>query len=300
MTKKKALGRGLDALFNSNVVADDNTGDTTEKEVKTVETNGLIDLNIVDIKPNTSQPRKEFNEESIIELANSIKENGLIQPIVVKKIPKGYELISGERRLRAVVKLKQKKIKAIVIEADERKKAILSIIENIQRENLNPIDEAKAFTKLKEDFSLTQEKLSDITGKSREYIANLLRLLNNTKYIIQLLKDKEMSMGMGRTLLGIKDEKTRDEIAKKVVENKYSVREVEKLIKSLNEGEAGKGKKGKVMLDDVFTAEIEEKIKEKYGINATLKINTDYKGKIEFNIKSKEVLDGVVEKLLKD
>lgn len=300
MAKKKGLGRGLDALFNSNVVEESESVETTEKKVKKSEAGGLLEIDVVDIKPNSSQPRKVFNEESIIELADSIRESGLIQPIVVKKISKGYELVSGERRLRAVIKLKQKKIKAIVIDVDERKKAIFSIIENIQREDLNPIDEAKAFTKLKEDYSLTQEKLSDITGKSREYIANLLRLLNNTKYIIKLIEDGTISMGMGRTLLGIKDEKVRDEVARKTVENKYSVRDVEKMIKALNDGTSGKIVKNKVMLDDVFTAEIEEKLKKKFGIKAMLKINSEYKGKIEFNIKSKEVLEDAIEKLLKD
>lgn len=210
--KRKALGRGLDALLPS----------AEEKNI-------IHNLPVSKIKPNPYQPRSEFKEEEIEELSNSIKEKGLIQPIVVAKKEDGYVLISGERRLKAVQKLGWEKIPAIIKEIKEEGDLLLiALIENIQREDLNPIEKANAYENLQKTFALTQEEIAKIVGKSRVAIANTLRLLRLPEKIKEMLKEGILQEGHGRALLSLKNEKEMLKLAEKIKREELSVRAVEK------------------------------------------------------------------------
>lgn len=210
--KRKALGRGLEALLPS-----------------TEEKNLIHNLPISKIKPNPYQPRAEFKEEEIEELANSIKEKGLIQPIVVAKEGDSYILISGERRLRAVQKIGWEKIPAIIKEIKGKEELLLiALIENIQREDLNPIEKANAYENLQKTFALTQEEIAKIVGKSRVSIANTLRLLRLPEKIKEMLREGILNEGHGRALLSLKDEKEMLKLAEKIKREELSVRAVER------------------------------------------------------------------------
>jgi ParB family chromosome partitioning protein len=212
--KRKALGRGLDALLPS----------TDEKST-------IHYLPISQIKPNPYQPRGEFRENEIEELAESIKEKGLIQPIVVSKAEDGFVLISGERRLRAVQSLGWEKVPAIIKDIKEEGEFLLiALIENIQREDLNPIEKAVAYENLQKNFSLTQEEISKIIGKSRAQIANTLRLLKLPEKIKEMLKEGILQEGHARALLSLKDEKEMLKLAEKIKREELTVRAVEKKV----------------------------------------------------------------------
>ncbi len=213
--KRKALGRGLDALLPS----------LEEKDL-------INSIPIKLIKANPYQPRTEIKEEEIEELALSIKEKGLIQPIVVSKNEEGYTLISGERRLRAIKKIGWEKVPAIIKEIkSEEELLLIALIENIQREDLNPLEKANAYEKLQREFSLTQEEISKVVGKSRAAIANTLRLLKLPEEVKEMLRKGVLNEGHGRSLLSLKDEREMVKLAKKIIKQELSVRVVERKVK---------------------------------------------------------------------
>ena len=202
MEKKTGLGRGLQALFNESK--------TENSAKKNAENLSEAKIAINEIKPNKAQPRTVFNEENLRELSDSIKKNGLIQPIIVQKTKGGYALISGERRLKAAKLAGLKNIPALVRDdIDDKKEALFALIENIQREDLNPLDEALAFYNIKKRFKLTQEKLAEATGKGRAYIANSLRILSHKNKIKEFIKNEDLSLGHAKVLLSVKDNKKR-------------------------------------------------------------------------------------------
>ena len=223
--KNSGLGRGLDAIFLNNSL--ENTTQNTE--------NKITELSISMIDPKSDQPRKTFDKESLEELARSIEENGLLQPILVREYGNGrYQIIAGERRFRASKIAGLTEIPAIILDRDDRKVAEISLIENIQRQDLNPIEEAMAFKALANDYGLTQEELSERVGKSRSAIANSTRLLDLPAPVLEMVASGELSAGHGRTLLGVKDPDNLVLLAKRTVELDLSVRQLEEEVKRIN------------------------------------------------------------------
>lgn len=215
-TQKRGLGTGLGALFGDDNLAED--------------LSGVSSLPIEKVEPRADQPRSTFDQESLAELAESISQYGLIQPITVRKLPTGYyQIIAGERRWRASRLAGLEEVPVRIIEADDRRAMELALVENLQREDLNPIEEAKGYRALIEEFGMTQEEASQSVGKSRPAISNALRLLNLTPPVMAMLEDGDISAGHARALLGVKDEADQLRIATKVVEESLSVRQTENL-----------------------------------------------------------------------
>ena len=227
--KNSGLGRGLDAIFLEN---------TLEKEVESKE-NQISMLKISLVDPKSDQPRKSFDKEALEELAESIAENGVLQPILVREYGAGrYQIIAGERRFRASRMAELDEIPVIVLDKDDQKTAEISLIENIQREDLNPVEEAMALRSLAKDFGLTQEELAEKVGKSRSAIANTVRLLDLPDEILEMVACKDISAGHGRTLLGVKNPESMRILANKTVEFDLSVRQLEEEVKKINKHDA--------------------------------------------------------------
>jgi len=241
--KNSGLGRGLDAIFLNNSL--ENTTQNTE--------NKITELSISMIDPKSDQPRKTFDKDALEELARSIEENGLLQPILVREYGNGrYQIIAGERRFRASKIAGLSEIPAIILDRDDRKVAEISLIENIQREDLNPIEEAMAFKALANDYGLTQEELSERVGKSRSAIANSTRLLDLPAPVLEMVASGELSAGHGRTLLGVKNSDNLILLAKRTVELDLSVRQLEEEVKRINKPEKPKPEEEEVPLVDYF------------------------------------------------
>lgn len=226
-TKRKALGKGLEQLFSNEVINFDNF----EKDIiKDAKTNDILEIPLSEIRSNPYQPRKTFNDESLQEMAESIKELGIVQPIIVKKSIKGYELVAGERRTKAAKIAGLETIPAIIKDFNDQEMMEIALVENIQREDLNPIDEANAYENIIRISGMTQDEFAKKFGKSRSYVTNMLGLLTlptNTKRLVQ---SKKLSMGHARALSKIEDNNKIDELATKVVVNSISVRDLEKII----------------------------------------------------------------------
>ncbi len=214
MGKKTGLGMGLDALFG------DNTGETT----------GTQTLRVSDIEPNRKQPRQSFDDASITELADSIRQHGLIQPIVVRAVGTNYQIVAGERRWRACRMLGMSEVPVIIKELDDNQTAQIALIENIQREDLNPIEEALAYRSLMDDYNMTQEELSKTVGKSRSSIANSVRLLNLPDEVVEMLKKREISVGQAKALASAETDEEMINLAKLASAGKITVRGIEKAI----------------------------------------------------------------------
>lgn len=288
MSKKFGLGKGLNALIpEDTVILEPKKGKDKNDD------NGysLIDINL--IKSNESQPRKSFDDEKIMELAESIKSNGIIQPLILRKDKDEYIIVAGERRWRAAKYIGIKEIPAVIMDLTEKQILEISLIENIQREDLNSIEEAIAYKKLITDFDLTQEQLSKRIGKSRVAITNTMRLLNLSEDVQQYIIEGVISEGHGRALLAITDSKLQCELAQNVIDDKLSVRELEFLIRKLKtKSEPSKSKAKKET--NPFYKEVIEKLENYFGtkVNVTNKNN---KGKIEIEYYSEEDLQRILE-----
>ena len=223
-TKKRALGMGLEQLFNAENL-DLNSFEKTVYETATKEE--VIDIDLDELRPNPYQPRKVFNDEALAELSESIKEHGVFQPIIVKKSIKGYEIIAGERRVRASRMAGLKKIPAIVRNLDDEQMMEIALLENLQRENLSAIEEAVAYKTMIERLNLTQEDLAKKVGKSRSHITNIIGLLRLPKEVQKMVANDQISMGHARVLSKLEDENKIIELARQIVENKMPVRELE-------------------------------------------------------------------------
>lgn len=279
MAKKRGLGRGLSALINEEVELD-----IDDERIKNIDIKLII--------PNKHQPRREFNEENLLELSNSIKTNGLIQPIVTRKSGKNYEIIAGERRLRAARMAGLKEIQSIVKDIDEEQSAKFALIENIQREDLNPVEEAQAYKKLIENYQLTQEELAAEMGKSRPYIANTIRLLNLDDEILQYIVEEKITHGHGKVLLSLKSAEDQIKICKIIVEKRLSVRETEDLINSVSNKAKKKRVSAKQKPSNIIA--VEENLMNSLGTKVNLK-GGDKKGKIEIEYYSLEDLERIIE-----
>lgn len=288
MSKKFGLGKGLNALIpEDTVILEPKKGKDKNDD------NGysLIDINL--IKSNESQPRKSFDDEKIMELAESIKSNGIIQPLILRKDKDEYIIVAGERRWRAAKYIGIKEIPYVIMDLTEKQILEISLIENIQREDLNSIEEAIAYKKLISDFDLTQEQLSKRIGKSRVAITNTMRLLNLSEDVQQYIIEGVISEGHGRALLAITDSKLQCELAQNVIDDKLSVRELEFLIRKLKtKSEPSKSKAKKET--NPYYKEVIEKLENYFGtkVNVTNKNN---KGKIEIEYYSEEDLQRILE-----
>ena len=227
--KKGGLGRGLDALFADAVPVSDPLKEEKKQDtqVRTEEQSGdaVQYINIHDIMPNANQPRKTFSEEKIEELSKSIKEHGIIQPIVVRKKGKSYEIVAGERRWRAARKAELAKVPCLIRELSDEQNMLIAIIENMQREDLNPVEEAEGLNQMIVTFGMTQEQISKSVGKSRPYIANSLRLLKLPEYIKEEMAEGRLSAAHGRTLVTVEDEDVRKALCERIIKEGLSVRE---------------------------------------------------------------------------
>ncbi|MBO5879705.1 MAG: ParB/RepB/Spo0J family partition protein [Clostridia bacterium] len=257
MPKKKnsGLGRGLDAIFLENTIDNSSKGE-----------NAVTMLSLSQIDPKSDQPRKSFDKEALEELASSIAENGLLQPIIVREYLGGrYQIIAGERRFRASKIAGLEEIPVMVVDKDDRKAAEIALIENIQREDLNPIEEAMAFKSLMEEYGLTQEELSATVGKSRSAIANSVRLAELPAPILEMVANGELSAGHGRTLLGVKLLDNMILLAKKTVELDLSVRQLEEEVKRINKPVVQKEEKEEEAVYVDYFREMEVRIQSHLG-----------------------------------
>ncbi|MEB3060308.1 ParB/RepB/Spo0J family partition protein [Parvimonas micra] len=269
--KKKGLGRGLSSLL---------------KEDDFITDENLLTVDLDKLKAKEDQPRKNFDDDSLEELANSIKADGVIQPIVVRKVGDKYEIIAGERRFRASKLAGLEKVPIIVKNVSDRKARELALVENIQREDLNPIEEAISLKTLMEEYKLTQQELSDIVGKSRSYIANNLRLLNLSDYIKDYLIRGELSPSQGRTLLSLETEEERKKYLDKLLVKEVNIRDVEK-----------KAKQSKNKTEDIFIKDICERLTE--VLDAKVKIHEKKKGgQIEISYLNEADLQRIIDSLM--
>jgi len=311
MAKKSGLGRGLDALFadaapineEEAVVVEKKTPATSKKktpakaEPVSADEDRVIYIDINDIKPNSAQPRKFFDEDKLQELANSISTNGVIQPLIIRQAENGYELVAGERRWRASRLAGLKKVPCIIRNFDDKQNAIVAIIENMQRENLNPIEEAEGLKAMTEKFGFTQEQVSASLGKSRTYITNSIRLLKLPEEIQEYVSSGQMSAAHGRTIINVSDEKRQKALCEKIIKNGLSVRETEKLAeKAKDEIKPDRKKrksKGAVKkTDDIIAVEAELRTLTGTKVNIS---GDGKKGKLELEYYSTEELNRLIE-----
>lgn len=277
--KKGGLGRGIEALF--------------EDEPQIEEIEEVKELDLSDIRPNPYQPRKRFDDKSLRELSDSIKENGVFQPIIVRKSVNGYEIIAGERRYRASKLAKKKTIPAIVRKFDESQMMEVAVLENLQREDLTPLEEAQAYEMLQKNLGLTQEEVSKRMGKSRPYIANYLRLLTLPSKTKRLLQHGDLSMGQARTLLGLKDKDKIDALAKRVAKEGMPVRKVEALVSEMN----AKKPQKKTVKKSAFIRASENQLSNKFGSSVNISETKKGKGHLSIDFASAGELNRILDLL---
>ncbi|KAB2491476.1 ParB/RepB/Spo0J family partition protein [Priestia endophytica] len=276
----KGLGKGINALFST---YDEKTDETVQE------------IPLRELRPNPYQPRKIFHEEAIQELKESIEQHGILQPIVARKSIKGYEIVVGERRYRAATEAGLEVVPVIVRELTEKQMMELALLENLQREDLTPIEEGIAYQTLINQLEMTQEQLASRLGKSRPHISNHLRLLNLPQEVQGYLTEGKLSMGHGRALLGVKDKSLLVKLAQKVVEEKWNVRYLEQYITKLNKEESQKEDKQKPK-KDLFLKESETRLRERFGTSVHITQHKK-KGKIEIEFFSPDDLNRLLDLL---
>lgn len=281
---KKGLGRGINALF-----ADFDEEKEADEKVE--------ELQLDEIRPNPYQPRKNFDEENLKDLSDSIRKNGVFQPIIVRKSSvMGYEIIAGERRFRASKLAGKDSIPAIVRAIDDEQMMEVAVLENLQREDLSPLEEAEAYSTLMKNLKITQSELSERLGKSRPYIANYLRLLDLPREVKAFVQDGKLSMGQARTLLALKDKDKLVELAKKTVKENYTVRQLEQIVNDMNGKK--KVKKDRKKKLSPYLLRSQDRLQEKFGTKVAIKANEKTgKGKIEINYLSTEDFNRILDVL---
>lgn len=287
MTKtNKGLGRGIDALFK----------DFSEIEEVDEQKDVVSEIPLEELRPNPYQPRKTFDEHALQELAESIKQSGVFQPIIVRKSTiKGYEIIAGERRFRASKLAGKTTVPAIVREFDEARMMQIAVLENLQREDLSPMEEAEAYEMLMKNLKLTQVELSEQLGKSRPYIANYLRLLTLPQVVKDLVQKEQLSMGQARTLLGLKDEKNIIPLANRVLKEGLTVRQLEQIVSEMNDKESLTPKKTKqVTPKPYYIRSSEDRLMDKFGTSVAIN-EKNGKGKIEIEYLSQADLTRILD-----
>ena len=279
---KRGLGKGLEALI---------------PKAEHKEKGFVIEMDIESLIPNLFQPRKDFNKEKMEELKGSIKKHGIIQPIVVRKMANGYEIVAGERRLKAAKEIGLKNIPAIIKSFNNEKSLEIALVENIQREDLNPVEQANAFKRLIDEFNLTQQELAEVTGKSRALVTNTIRLLKLNPEIQKNISEGKISFGHAKLLLSIEDEEVQKAVCNRIMANDLSVRDTERLIKNI-----GKVQKRKFEVKNITIErfpEVEGKLRDVLGTKISI-LYDGKKGKINIEFYSKEDLRRIVDLLLKE
>ena len=297
---KKGLGRGLDSLI-PNVVGDDKKSKEAESapaksEVKT--TDGITKVEIIKVEPNRKQPRKNFNEDALAELADSIKQYGIIEPVVVQDRKDHYEIIAGERRWRAAKIAGLKEIPVVIKNYTDEEILLLSLLENIQREDLNPIEEAETYERLISEFGFTQDQVADKVSKNRSTVTNSLRLLKLAPPVRQMLIDKKLSTGHARALLAVEDPDKQFELAEQSFDQKLSVRDIEKIVKNLSKP-AKPAKASNEQLELHYRA-LEEKLKQAVGSKVAINGKGDGTGSLTIEFYSNDDLDRIADRLQRD
>lgn len=290
----RGLGKGLDSLI-PNAVGEAKVKKETKEDVKEERGGQETIVKITMVEPNRKQPRKNFDEDALQELSDSIKQFGLIQPILVQDRKDHYEIIAGERRWRAAKMAGLKEIPVIIRDYTEREIMEISLIENIQREDLNPIEEAQAYKRLLEEFNLKQDEVAERVSKSRAAVTNSMRLLKLSDEVQQMLIDDMISTGHARALLAIENPEEQYTVAQKIFDEKLSVRDVEKLVKNLNKPvkPAKKATDDKTM--EAIYLDIEEKLKQRLSTKVTVTSKGDGAGKIEIEFYNHEDLDRLMD-----
>ncbi|MGP1611932.1 MAG: ParB/RepB/Spo0J family partition protein [Catonella sp.] len=286
MAIKKGLGKGLDSMIPEN---------KTKTEIKSATDNPFVEIPVVDIDPNLGQPRKSFDEDGLLELSESIKMHGVIQPLILTKRGKRYEIIAGERRWRASKLAGIKKVPAIIREYTDREIMEVSLIENIQRQDLNPIEEAEAFKNLIDEYKMKQDDLAERVSKSRSAITNALRLLKLDDKVKAMLAEGMITTGHARALLTLEDKSKQHMLAVKIFDEKLSVREIEKLVRQIME--ETKPKKEDKSSEKLIYKQLEDSLKGILGSKVSIKGRQDGKGKIEIDYYSVDELDRITELL---
>ena len=277
----KGLGKGLGSLF----------GDEVPQE------NTVSRLNVREIEPNPAQPRRDFDQVSLAELAESIRQNGVISPIAVRRSENGYQIVAGERRWRACRLAGLDQIPALIVEADDQLAFEMAMIENLQREDLNPMEEAEGYRELMERFGATQESIAERVGKSRPAVANALRLLTLPEQLVDLVRSGKLSQGHARTLLGLSDRQTMVEAAQMVLNQGLSVRQTEKLVKKLEQLAKGGQKPAAANSNQIYLEELEHRLAQATGRKINISQGKE-KGKITIEFYGNDDLETVTQALL--
>ena len=290
--KKMGLGKGLDSM-----IPPKSTGTKTVKENENVSKTGETILKINEVEPNKDQPRKSFNEDSLLELSESIKLHGIVQPLVVSKKPDYYEIIAGERRWRAAKMAGLKEVPVVIKDYSPQEIMEVALIENIQREDLNPVEEAKAYQGVIKEYNLKQDEVAEKVSKSRTAITNSLRLLKLDERVQEMVIEGKLSSGHARAIIGIDDKDKQYFIAQKIFDEKLNVRDVEKLVKNLDKLDKPVAKTRPE--NDFIYRDFEEKLKKIMGTQVVIKNKNNNKGKIEIEYYSQAELERIYDMLRK-
>lgn len=288
--KKGGLGKGLDSLIIDKNVSIGGKGNNPEKAAE-------VKVKITKVEPNKEQPRKNFDEDALIELSESIKQFGVLQPLLVQDKKDYYEIIAGERRWRAAKMAGLKEVPVIIKDFTEQEVVEISLIENIQRENLNPIEEAIAYKRLLTEFNLKQDEVAERVSKSRTAVTNSMRLLKLDERVQQMVIDDMISTGHARALLGIDDKDSQYQVAQEIFDKKLSVRETEKLVKKMQKEKTLPPKEKEAIDEKVLLAyhDVEEKMKAIFGTKVSINAKDNKKGKIEIEYYSMDELNRIFE-----
>lgn len=290
--KKGGLGKGLGALIAEAAPVEITPSEKPAGKNEPDSPDTVKYIKTFDIMPNANQPRKTFDEEKIQDLANSIIEHGVIQPIVLRKKDAGYEIVAGERRWRAAIKAGLSEVPCLIRELDDEQNMLIAIIENMQREDLNPIEEAEGLNQMIVTYGMTQEQVSKSVGKSRPYITNSLRLLKLPEYVLELISEGKISAAHGRTVITIDDDEARKNLCSRIVKEGLSVRETERLAAEIGKPKKKAAKRAKNPNVSRVEAELKEVLGTKININ-----QKGSKGKIEIEFFSKDELERLIDML---
>ena len=296
MALKRGLGKGLDSLIPTNVMMESEVKHSTVSTASSPEEekDGTLMVKLSKVEPNREQPRKNFDEDSLQELAESLKQFGMLQPILVQNRGDYYEIIAGERRWRAAKIAGLKEVPVIVRELTDQEIVEISLIENIQRESLNPIEEAHAYKRLMEEFHLRQDEIAERVSKSRTAVTNSMRLLKLDDRVQQMVVDEMLTTGHVRTLLALENKELQYNTAMKIFDEKLSVRETERLVKEILNPKVKKEKKVNLEEEAIYEG-LEEKIKSIIGTKVSIHRGAKHKGKIEIEYYSQEELERIMD-----
>lgn len=295
MVVKKGLGKGLDALFGEEKATNAQQKYTQAPDRKSL-ASGEVMIKVSSIVPNSNQPRKTFNQEAMDELTASVKQHGVLTPLIVKRVGEKYEIIAGERRWRASQAAGIKEVPVVVRDYDDQSTAEIALIENLQREDLNAIEEAQAYEELMEIYHLNQEEVANKVSKNRSTVTNALRLLKLDAEVQKMVAEGKLSGGHARAILGLSDAAMQKKLADEIVQNKLSVRETEKKVKAMSRKKTGKASKAEPDRSyDIFYKEYESKMQDILGTKVNINRKDNSKGRIEIDYYSQDELERIMD-----